>query len=52
VSPGVIASAAAVGLGVERADLVIGLVTALVILKVSRDSWWTVRAHRCDLSDV
>jgi cation diffusion facilitator family transporter len=43
VSLGVIASAAAVGLGVERADPVIGLVIALVILKVSRDSWRTVR---------
>jgi divalent metal cation (Fe/Co/Zn/Cd) transporter len=41
----VIASAAAVGLGVERADPVIGLVIALVILKVTRDSWRTVRAH-------
>jgi cation diffusion facilitator family transporter len=45
VSLGVIASAAAVGLGVERADPLIGLVIALVILKVSRDSWRTVRAH-------
>ena len=45
VSLGVIASAAAVGLGVERADPVIGFVIALVILKVSRDSWRTVRAH-------
>ena len=43
VSLGVIASAAAVGLGVERADPVIGLVIALVILQVSRDSWRTVR---------
>jgi cation diffusion facilitator family transporter len=45
VSLGVIASAAAVGLGVERADPVIGLVIALVILKVTRDSWGTVRTH-------
>jgi cation diffusion facilitator family transporter len=45
VSLGVIASAAAVGLGAERADPVIGLVIALVILKVTRDSWRIVRGH-------
>ena len=45
VSLGVVASAAAVGLGVERADPIIGLVIALVILKVCRDSWRTVRSH-------
>ena len=45
VSLGVIASAAAVGLGAERADPVIGLVIALVILKVTRDSWRIVRAR-------
>jgi cation diffusion facilitator family transporter len=45
VSLGVIASAAAVGLGAERADPVIGLVIALVILKVTWDSWRIVRGH-------
>ena len=45
VSLGVIASAAAVGLGLERADPVIGLVIALVILKVTHASWRTVRSH-------
>jgi cation diffusion facilitator family transporter len=45
VSLGVIACAAAVGLGAERADPLIGLVIALVILKVTWDSWRIVRGH-------
>ena len=44
VSLGVIASAAVVGLGVQRADPLIGLVITIVILKVTWDSWRTVRA--------
>ncbi len=45
VSLGVIASAAVVALGVERADPIIGLVITLVILKVTLDSWRTLRSH-------
>ena len=44
VSLGVIASAAAVGMGVEIADPIIGLVITVVILKITWDSWRTVRA--------
>jgi cation diffusion facilitator family transporter len=44
VSLGVIASAAVVGLGVQRADPLIGLVITLVILKITWDSWRTVRS--------
>ena len=44
VSVGVIASAAVVAAGVPIADPVIGLVITLVILKITWDSWWTVRA--------
>ncbi len=44
VSLGVIASAAVVGLGVPRADPIIGLVITLVILKITWDSWRTVRS--------
>jgi cation diffusion facilitator family transporter len=43
VSLGVVASAAVVGLGVEIADPLIGLAITLVILKISWDSWRTVR---------
>ncbi|MDX6505941.1 MAG: hypothetical protein QOG06_585 [Gaiellaceae bacterium] len=45
VSVGVIASAAVVALGLPVADPVIGLVITLVILKVTGDSWRTVRGH-------
>jgi cation diffusion facilitator family transporter len=44
VSLGVIASAAVVALGVPRADPIIGLVITLVILKITWDSWRTVRS--------
>jgi cation diffusion facilitator family transporter len=44
VSLGVIASAAVVGMGVEIADPIIGLVITIVILKITWDSWRTVRA--------
>jgi len=43
VSLGVVASAAVVALGVDIADPVIGLLITLVILKVTWDSWRTVR---------
>ncbi len=42
LSLGVIASAIVVGLGYERGDPIIGLVIALVILKITWDSWRTV----------
>jgi cation diffusion facilitator family transporter len=45
VSLGVVASAAVVALGVEVADPLIGLAITLVILKITRDSWQTVRSH-------
>jgi cation diffusion facilitator family transporter len=43
VSLGVVASAAVVGLGLEIADPLIGLAITLVILKITWDSWRTVR---------
>jgi cation diffusion facilitator family transporter len=43
VSLGVIASAAAVALGVQAADPVIGLIITLVILRITWESWHTVR---------
>lgn len=45
VSLGVVASAAAVALGAKIADPVIGLVITVVILKITWDSWWTIRGH-------
>jgi cation diffusion facilitator family transporter len=45
VSLGVIASAAVVSLGLHVADPIIGLVITLVILKISWDSWQTVRGR-------
>ena len=44
VSLGVVASAIVVSLGLERADPLIGLAITLVILKITWDSWRTVRA--------
>ena len=43
VSLAVVASALAVGIGLEIADPLIGLGITLVILKITRDSWVTVR---------
>ena len=43
VSLAVIASAAAVALGASIADPLIGLAITIVILKITRDSWVTVR---------
>jgi cation diffusion facilitator family transporter len=45
VSLGVVASAAVVGLGLDLADPLIGLGITLVILKITWDSWRTVRDH-------
>jgi cation diffusion facilitator family transporter len=44
VSLGVVASALAVGLGVEIADPLIGLAITLLILRITWHSWRTVRA--------
>ena len=44
VSLGVIASALLVGLGLPRADPIVGLAITLVILKITWDSWQTIRA--------
>lgn len=43
VSLAVVASAAVVALGVPIADPLIGLAITAVIVKISWDSWWTVR---------
>lgn len=45
VSLGVVASAIVVALGIELADPLIGLAITLVILKITLDSWRTVRAR-------
>ena len=45
VSLAVIASAAAVGIGLDVADPLIGLAITLVILHITWDSWRTVRGH-------
>jgi cation diffusion facilitator family transporter len=45
VSLGVIASAAAVALGLDLADPIIGLGITLVILRITWQSWGTVRGH-------
>jgi divalent metal cation (Fe/Co/Zn/Cd) transporter len=42
VSLGVVASAILVGLGLELADPIIGLVITLVILRITWQSWRTV----------
>ena len=44
VSLGVVASAVVVALGAPIADPLIGLVITVVILKITWDSWHTVRA--------
>jgi divalent metal cation (Fe/Co/Zn/Cd) transporter len=44
VSLGVVVSAIGVSLGFERADPLVGLAITLVILKITWDSWRTVRA--------
>jgi cation diffusion facilitator family transporter len=44
VSLGVIASALVVALGFPRADPIVGLLITLVILKITWDSWRTIRA--------
>ena len=43
VSLAVVASALAVALGFQVADPLIGLAITVVIVKITWDSWWTVR---------
>jgi cation diffusion facilitator family transporter len=45
VSLAVVASAAAVAVGLQVADPLIGLAISAVILKITVDSWQTVRGH-------
>jgi cation diffusion facilitator family transporter len=45
VSLGVVASAIVVALGARIADPIIGLVITVVILKITWDSWQTIRGH-------
>jgi cation diffusion facilitator family transporter len=52
VSLGVVGSAIVVGLGLNIADPIIGLVITLVILKITWDSWRTVRAATIDLDYI
>ena len=52
VSLGVVASAIVVSLGAQIADPIIGLAITLVILKITWDSWNTVRAAKIDLQHV
>ena len=52
VSLGVVGSAIVVGLGANIADPIIGLVITLVILKITWDSWRTVRAATIDFEYV
>jgi cation diffusion facilitator family transporter len=48
VSLGVLASASVVALGLDIADPLIGLGITIVILKITWDSWHTVRADRVE----
>ena len=52
LSLGVVGSAIVVGLGAKIADPIIGLVITLAILKITWDSWNTVRAATIDLDYV
>lgn len=52
VSLGVVVSAIVVALGAPIADPIIGLAITLVILKITRDSWRTVRSAEIDLHHV
>ena len=52
VSLGVVASAIVVSLGAQIADPIIGLTITLVILKITWDSWNTVRKATIDLEHV
>jgi divalent metal cation (Fe/Co/Zn/Cd) transporter len=49
VSLGVIASAAAVALGFEIADPIVGLIITLVILRITWQSWQTIRGAQIEI---
>jgi divalent metal cation (Fe/Co/Zn/Cd) transporter len=49
VSLGVIASAAVVALGFEIADPIIGLIITLVILRITWQSWQTIRGAQIEI---
>jgi cation diffusion facilitator family transporter len=52
LSLGVVASALMVALGAQIADPIIGLTITLVILKITWDSWHTVRHAEIDLDHI
>jgi cation diffusion facilitator family transporter len=52
VSLGVVVSAALVALGAQIADPIVGLAITLVILKITWDSWHTVRGAEIDLDHI
>jgi cation diffusion facilitator family transporter len=52
VSLGVVGSAIVVGVGAPIADPIIGLVITVVILKITWDSWRTVRSANIDLDYI
>jgi len=49
VSLGVIASAAVVALGLQIADPIMGLIITFVILRITWDSWQTVRSAEIEI---
>jgi divalent metal cation (Fe/Co/Zn/Cd) transporter len=49
VSLGVIASAVVVALGIQIADPIVGLVITFVILRITWQSWQTVRSAEIEL---
>jgi len=52
VSLGVVVSAGLVALGAQIADPIVGLAITLVILKITWDSWHTVRNAEIDLDHI
>jgi divalent metal cation (Fe/Co/Zn/Cd) transporter len=52
VSLGVVASATMVGVGAQVADPIVGLAITLVILRITWQSWHTVRHAEIDLRHV
>ena len=52
VSLGVVASAIVVALGAQVGDPIIGLAITVVILKITWDSWNTVRKAKIDLGHI
>jgi len=52
VSLGVVVSAVVVALGAQIADPIVGLAITLVILKITWDSWHTVRHAEIDLDHI